>query len=94
MENRMDQVRNRIIFSGRVQGVGFRYRSKYAADGYGVTGWIRNEPDGTVLMEAQGSNDQINDMLKVINQSAYIMIDKLDRQEIPLHPEERGFHIR
>lgn len=90
----MDKVRHRIIFSGRVQGVGFRYRSKYAAEGYGVTGWVRNEPDGTVLMEAQGSCDQINDMLKLIHQSAYIMIENLDRQEIPIDPEERGFHIR
>ena len=90
----MDKVRHRIIFSGRVQGVGFRYRAKHAADGYGVTGWIQNEPDGTVLMEAQGSYDQINDMIKLINQSAYITIDKLDRQEISVDPEERGFHIR
>lgn len=90
----MDKVRNRIIFSGRVQGVGFRYRAKHAADGYGVTGWIQNESDGTVLMEAQGSYDQINDMIKLINQSAYIIIDKLDRQEISVEPEERGFHIR
>lgn len=90
----MDKVRNRIIFSGRVQGVGFRYRAKHAADGYGVTGWIQNESDGTVLMEAQGSYDQINDMIKLINQSAYIIIDKLDRQEIQVEPEERGFHIR
>lgn len=90
----MDKVRHRIIFSGRVQGVGFRYRSKYAAEGYGVTGWVRNEPDGTVLMEAQGSCHQINDMLKLIHQSAYIMIENLDRQEIPIDPEERGFHIR
>ncbi|MDE6851798.1 MAG: acylphosphatase [Lachnospiraceae bacterium] len=90
----MDKVRYRIIFSGRVQGVGFRYRSKYAAEGYGVTGWVRNEPDGTVLMEAQGSWDQINDMLKLIHQSAYIMIENVDRQEMPVNPKERGFHIR
>ena len=90
----MNKVRHRIVFSGRVQGVGFRYRSKYAAEGYGVTGWVRNEPDGTVLMEAQGSCDQINEMIKLINQSAYIIIDSLDRQEVAVDPEERGFHIR
>lgn len=90
----MEKVRHRIIFTGRVQGVGFRYRSKYAADGCGVTGWVQNESDGTVMMEAQGSYDQINDMLKIVNQSAYIVIDTLDRQEVPLEPEERGFHIR
>ena len=90
----MDQIRQRITFSGRVQGVGFRYRSKYAADGCGVTGWVHNEWDGTVLMEAQGTIEQINKMLTIINQSAYIVIDNLTRGEIPVEEHEHGFHIR
>lgn len=88
------KVRQRIILTGRVQGVGFRYRAKYAADGCGVTGWVHNEWDGSVQMEVQGTFDQINKMLTMINQSAYIVIDKLDRQEIPFEEEEQGFHIR
>ncbi len=58
----MNRILQKIIFSGREQGVGFRYRSKYAADGCGVTGWVHNE-DGTVSMEAQGTVEQINQML-------------------------------
>lgn len=90
----MDMIRQKILFAGRVQGVGFRYRAKYAADGCGVTGWVHNEWDGTVLMEAQGNIEQINKMLKIINQSNYIVIDQMDRQEIPLEEQEHGFHIR
>lgn len=90
----MDQIRQRIIFSGRVQGVGFRYRAKYAADGCGVTGWVHNEWDGTVSMEAQGTMAQINQMLKIINQSSYIIIDDLMREEITLEEHEHGFNIR
>lgn len=90
----MDQIRQRIVFSGRVQGVGFRYRAKYAADGCGVTGWVHNEWDGTVSMEAQGTIEQINQMLKTINQSSYIVIDDLTRKEIALEEHEHGFHIR
>lgn len=90
----MERIRQRIIFSGRVQGVGFRYRAQYAAEGCGVTGWVHNEWDGTVSMEAQGTIEQINKMLTVINQSAYIVIDDLQREEIELEEHEHGFHIR
>ena len=72
----------------------FRYRAKYSADGCGVTGWVKNEWDGTVLMEAQGTERQINEMLKLINKGSYIQIDKLDYKIIPLEENSRGFHIR
>ena len=38
-------IRKRIIFTGTVQGVGFRYRARYAAELYGCKGWVRNEYD-------------------------------------------------
>ena len=44
-------VRKHFKITGRVQGVGFRYRAKYAASGMGLTGWVRNEWDGSVEME-------------------------------------------
>ncbi len=44
-------VRKHFRFTGRVQGVGFRYRAKYAANGMGITGWAKNEFDGSVEME-------------------------------------------
>ncbi len=87
-------IRKEIRFEGSVQGVGFRYRAQYAANGCGVTGWVRNEMDGSVLMEAQGTNRQINEMLKLINQGSYIRIDRLDYHELPVDENERGFHIR
>ena len=45
-------------------------------------------------MEAQGTERQINEMLKLINQGQYIMIDRLDYHNIPLEEYESGFHIR
>ena len=53
-------IRQRIVFRGRVQGVGFRYRARMAAAQIGVTGWVRNNPDGTVTMEIQGTEEQID----------------------------------
>lgn len=87
-------IRKEIRFTGAVQGVGFRYRAKYAADGVGVTGWVKNEYDGSVLMEVQGSEKQINEMLKIINNSSYIIIDNIQYNVIPLNKYEHGFHIR
>lgn len=87
-------IRKEIRFTGAVQGVGFRYRAKYAASGCGVTGWVKNEWDGSVIMEAQGTEEQINEMLKLINEGSYIRIDRMEYHEIPLDEKERGFHVR
>lgn len=83
-----------MIISGHVQGVGFRYRARYAANGLGVTGWVRNEWDGTVEMEVQGTEAQMNQMLKLVNQGPYISIDGIDAEEIPVEAHESGFHVR
>ena len=50
----MAKVRRQLIFSGRVQGVGFRYRTMYLAQRYGLTGWVTNLWDGRVQMQLQG----------------------------------------
>jgi acylphosphatase len=52
-------IRKHFVFCGTVQGVGFRYRAHKAAEMTGCTGWVRNEPDGTVTQELQGTDDQI-----------------------------------
>lgn len=87
-------VRKHMKISGRVQGVGFRFRASHAARGLGITGWVRNEWDGTVELEAQGTEEQINRMLTMINQGGYIRIERIDTEKIPLEQKERGFHIR
>ena len=56
----MGEIRKRITFHGRVQGVGFRYTARLAAGSLGLTGWAKNEYDGTVTMEVQGSEGMIN----------------------------------
>ena len=50
-------VRRRYIITGQVQGVGFRYRARYAAQTLDLTGWVQNEDDGSVTLEVQG--DQV-----------------------------------
>ena len=89
----MGEIRMEIRFHGRVQGVGFRYRAKYMAQSLGLTGWVRNEWDGSVSMEVQGRGQLIDKLLTGLNQDRYIRIDWLDSEEIPLK-QERGFSVR
>ncbi|MBQ3665737.1 MAG: acylphosphatase [Lachnospiraceae bacterium] len=87
-------VRKHFKITGNVQGVGFRYRAKYAANGLGITGWVKNEWDGSVEMEAQGSEEMINKMLVMINRSSYIQIDNIVTKVMEIEEHENGFHIR
>ena len=51
---------------GRVQGVGFRYRTQWAADEQGVTGWVRNEYNGTVTFHAEGPKHRLDAFLATL----------------------------
>ena len=53
------RVARRYLISGRVQGVGFRYFAKDVADREGVTGWVRNLPDGRVEALVEGEEETV-----------------------------------
>ncbi len=89
----MSEVRKHIVFHGRVQGVGFRYTAKYLAQSLELTGWVRNEYDGTVTMEVQGRETLINKLLVGLNNNRFITIDWIDTDEIPLE-EEKSFRVK
>ena len=84
-------IRRRIVFRGWVQGVGFRWRARHAADLYGCTGFARNEWDGSVTLEIQGTAEQIDAVIDAIAQGRYIRIESMDSRDIPLVEDERGF---
>lgn len=86
-------VRRQYHIYGRVQGVGFRYRAKYAAQSLGLTGWVENETDGSVKMEVQGLAEQIDSLLPLIVRSDYIHITDMRIRQIPIDPWERSFAI-
>ena len=60
--------RRRIQFTGRVQGVGFRATMRAIAGGFEVSGWVRNEPDGSVMSEVQGMADEIERFLGALRE--------------------------
>ena len=66
-----------------VQGVGFRYRARYAAESLGLTGWVCNEADGTVTLEVQGRPEQMETLFLRISQSPYIQIQGLEMHPAP-----------
>jgi acylphosphatase len=57
-----------VSYSGRVQGVGFRATARSIASAFDVTGWVRNEPDGSVTLEAQGRAGEIDLLLDAIRE--------------------------
>ena len=87
-------IRKKVFVYGSVQGVAFRYRAEHAANMLGVTGWVRNEPDGSVLLEVQGTDEQIDKVLAMVNQGTYVNIDRITANQIPIEEREYGFHIR
>ncbi len=87
-------MRKRIRFFGRVQCVGFRYKAKYAANYYGATGWVRNEYNGSVTMEIQGTERQINDVVSAIDRDLYIRIERMEIKWLDPDPYERSFRVK
>lgn len=89
----MEKVRKFLTFTGRVQGVGFRYTAEYLAQSIGLTGWVRNERDGSVAMEVQGTEEQIDLLIKKLRSGRFIRIDHVAELELPVKIET-GFHVR
>lgn len=85
-------IRQRIVFTGSVQGVGFRYRARHAAALYGCTGWVRNEYDGSVLMEIQGTGAQISQVILALERGTFVRIEGMEVKRIPVEADEGGFH--
>ncbi len=87
-------IRKHFVFHGFVQGVGFRYRARHAADVYGCTGWVRNEWDGFVTMEIQGEEEQIDQVILAVNRGTYIRIEKIEMKTVPVEEGEYSFQTK
>lgn len=87
--------RVRARFTGRVQGVGFRATVRALALQLGrISGWVRNDADGAVTMEAQGDNQRVSALLDAIRREmAGNIRSTVTSEAAPQHPES-GFDIR
>lgn len=86
----------RVIYSGRVQGVGFRYTTSGIARRFPVTGFVRNLADGTVELLAVGGKRDVDDFLSEVNRSMEDNIDSAATKTEVIDPPEEfsGFEIR
>ncbi len=87
-------IRKHMKIYGRVQGVGFRYSACYAASDLGLTGWVRNEWDGSVEMEVQGPGGMIRELLDMLKRGRFISIEAIEEKEIPKVDGESRFKIK
>ena len=87
-------VRYHLMISGRVQGVGFRYTAHAIAQKYRLTGFVKNEYDGSVLVEVQGDEAAIDRFIQEVSEGRFIRIDRIDRWEMPVEEDERGFIVQ
>jgi len=87
-------VRRRVIFEGRVQGVGFRYTACQVAADYPVTGYVRNLPDGCVELIAEGRGGAIDQFIRRLTtrMERYIRATRVSEQ--PASGEFEQFEVR
>lgn len=86
-------ARRRIVVSGRVQGVGFRWFVSRQAKSLGIAGWVRNNPDGTVELEAEGEVDALDKLEAALRQGPRLA-DVEDVKSVEVPPRgEGGFRI-
>ena len=86
-------VQRTIFFSGRVQGVGFRFTALRLAGGFDVAGTVRNLPDGRVEVAAEGEPDEIERFVEAIRSHMGDRIRQVHSTESPATGRYRSFDI-
>ncbi|NDV62991.1 acylphosphatase [Puniceicoccales bacterium CK1056] len=83
-----------VHFSGRVQGVGFRYQTFQIAKEFDVSGTVRNLADGRVRLEAEGDKNQVQAFVDEVADQLGVFIRQVERTESEQPPRHKGFSIR
>ncbi len=86
--------RYRLQFYGSVQGVGFRYTARHAANMFRLTGYVKNEYDGSVTCEIQGDEEAIDRFISTVQSGRFIDISRIDSREMNVIADERAFDVR
>lgn len=81
--------RRTVYYTGRVQGVGFRYTARRAAQGFALTGTVQNLPDGRVLLIAEGTGDELD---RFLAQMSEVMRDYIRKVAVNTSAATGEFH--
>ena len=74
-----------LTIGGRVQNVGFRFSAVQKAEQYDVKGFVKNQPDGTVYIEAEGEAENLNKFIEWCREGPpSASVEHIDKQEIPI----------
>ncbi|MCU0641882.1 MAG: acylphosphatase [Candidatus Margulisbacteria bacterium] len=82
-----------VTYYGRVQGVGFRFTAEDAARNYAVTGYVRNMPDGSVEVVAEGEEKELNAFLTSVDDQLGQYVKNRNLVWLPATGEFSGFSI-
>jgi len=87
-------IRRKVLFSGRVQGVGFRYTACRIAEDHAVTGYVKNLPDGRVEAVVEGETAEIERFLTALRQDMAGNIRDVQQHDGSAAGEFRRFDVR
>lgn len=83
----------RVVFSGRVQGVGFRVTTREIAQQFPVFGYVRNQPDGTVEIIVAGAEDDVREFIAAVTRRFEGKISSVTEMSSVINPEYDSFEI-
>lgn len=86
-------IRKEFHFEGNVQNIGFRFEVQSHAKPLSITGYAKNNDDGTVTAQLQGNLEDINRVISDLYNIDRIQIDSMTEKEIPLDYYEKDFSI-
>lgn len=91
----MEQRAVTATVHGRVQGVGFRYATRRAAQTLGVSGWVRNDADGTVRVFAQGDAEDVESLVEFLHDGPPgAHVAEVEVADADPRPNLLGFDVR
>ena len=90
-----DHERARVSVSGRVQGVFFRDSAREKAEGLGLSGWVKNTPDGRVEALFEGPSEKVREMVEWCERGpSQASVDRVDTDFEEARGELEGFEVR
>lgn len=92
-EDRAMRSARNVTITGSVQGVGFRWTSKRLAEGLGLDGWVRNNPDGSVSIAVEGEDESIDRFLDELSDKMGFAIHEVKSVETKPGKNRDGFDV-
>lgn len=93
-EKSLVKKRVHVLFSGMVQGVGFRFTSRYLANSHKIKGWVKNLAGGRVELDVEGEEDKLKSFLEDLKQEFKRYISDFELKELSVFEEYNDFQIK